>query len=192
MGEKDLVGQHAGERQKKRKEDDTLKKVRKLETFFDCGKTANKTSEEHGTVSNSIRPTCSSDEINIEEKAEQGHNTLCNKPTTNGDNGVTNTNTEPLSSTCSGQSGPENESGSNIIISNTELPDNDPYNWVVNDETIDFLLKQGIKQNDGSDFSKSVRQYTDGRKRHCTDSLFKRKLLNGNIVKRDYLVYSPS
>lgn len=86
----------------------------------------------------------------------------------------------------------QDPSTSDAIKNDCKGPTNDPYNWVINDKTIDFLLKQGIKQNDDSDFSNSAHLYNDGRKRHCTYSLFKRKLQNGNIVKRDYLVYSQS
>lgn len=158
--------------EKKQKEDDTLKKVRKLESFFSYEKTENKISEEP--------------KIHVSNSNTGGTGNECK--TTNQGSSTSDENNEihPEPST---SASPGLDKNNDSIIC---LPDNDPYQWVITDETIDFLIKQGIKQNDDSDFSKSVRLYHDGRKRYCTDSLFKRKLLNGNVVKREYLVYSPS
>ena len=52
-------------------------------------------------------------------------------------------------------------------------------------------MKNGISQNKNCDFKKSERVYRD-KQRFLSKSLFERKLLNGDIVQRDYLIYSPS
>ena len=67
----------------------------------------------------------------------------------------------------------------------------DPADWVINDFTIEYLLRNGTKQNQDSDFSKSSRQYS-GRTRIFTESVFTRRLINGKIRPRSYLVYSIS
>lgn len=49
----------------------------------------------------------------------------------------------------------------------------------------------GITQNDDGDFSKSLRQYSDQKRLLCKN-IFYKKLVNGEVVKRCYLVYSKS
>jgi len=58
------------------------------------------------------------------------------------------------------------------------------------------MKKQGLfnekwNQNKNCDFKKSERVCRD-KQRFLSKSLFERKLLNGDIVQRDYLISSPS
>ncbi|XP_050508056.1 zinc finger MYM-type protein 1-like [Diabrotica virgifera virgifera] len=70
-------------------------------------------------------------------------------------------------------------------------PNYDPALWIVNEETREYFVKNGWNQNKDCDFKKSERQYPD-RKRVLAKWLFDRKLANGEIVNRDFLIYSPS
>lgn len=73
-----------------------------------------------------------------------------------------------------------------------ELVSSDPAKWICNEETRDYIATHGISfQNSGADFSKSKRMYADG-PRYCSKNIFERKLRNGETVKRQYLVYSES
>lgn len=102
--------------------------------------------------------------------------------------------TEPLS---------HDENETEIVESqSTELTENstpevldknldDPFFWEVNEELRDYISKNGLKQNEDADFSKSVRQYPN-QKRFFSKTFFTRKLCNGETVKRNWLVYSIS
>lgn len=74
----------------------------------------------------------------------------------------------------------------------TASPSNDPFYWEISEQTRDYLIKNGINQNKNADFSHSLRQYGDGVKRFCSKNFFKRVLVNGETINREYLVYSPS
>lgn len=71
------------------------------------------------------------------------------------------------------------------------IPSNDPFYWENTDHTRDYLIKNGINQNNDADFSQSSRRY-GGTQRFCSKKLFQRVLVNGEIINREYLVYSPS
>ena len=62
---------------------------------------------------------------------------------------------------------------------------------VINERTHDYFVKNGVDQNLNCDFSVSERAYPD-KQRCLTKALFERKLANGDVIKRDYLVYSCS
>ncbi|CAH0561807.1 unnamed protein product [Brassicogethes aeneus] len=70
-------------------------------------------------------------------------------------------------------------------------PSNDPVYWKVNDWTREYFVKHGFMQNKDCDFEKSKRVFPE-KNRFLSKSLYKRILANGDIVNRDYLVYSPS
>jgi hypothetical protein len=66
----------------------------------------------------------------------------------------------------------------------------DPAEWTVDDELRERLINRPIKQNMG-DFSRSER--VGKKQKWCLPpSLFRRKMANGELVKREWLVYSPS
>ncbi|XP_053568207.1 zinc finger MYM-type protein 1-like [Bombina bombina] len=67
----------------------------------------------------------------------------------------------------------------------------DPAMWVINEEIRDHIALHGIQQNTSVDFSKSKRVYGDN-VRFCTEDLFKRKMKNGELQKRSWLVYSEN
>src|SRR5678816_1301933 len=71
------------------------------------------------------------------------------------------------------------------------IPSDDPFYWKVSEATRDYFAKNGINQNSDIDFFNSNRIYPD-KSRFLTTSLFERKHLNGDVVKRDYLVYINS
>ncbi|XP_072155141.1 uncharacterized protein [Bemisia tabaci] len=84
---------------------------------------------------------------------------------------------------------------SSASFTQCERPSDDPFFWKVNEETVNFFLKNDFNQNIDGDFLKSARTYTDGdrvRKRYCNLEFFKRKLQNGISISRANLVYSPS
>jgi len=83
------------------------------------------------------------------------------------------------------------EPGSGVRFESDFKVSEDPFFWENNEKTRDYLMKNGISQNKNCDFKKSERVYRD-KQRFLSKSLFERKLLNGDIVQRDYLIYSPS
>lgn len=68
----------------------------------------------------------------------------------------------------------------------------DPGEWVINDFTRDYVANHGCKQNKNLDFSGTKRDYSDGTSRWLSESLFLRKLINGEKVPRPWLIYSVS
>lgn len=71
------------------------------------------------------------------------------------------------------------------------LVSDDPAFWIINNETIDEIIRRGFQQNKDADFSKSVKVIS-GRKRYMQKSFFTRKLMNGTTRNRDWLIYSKN
>lgn len=67
----------------------------------------------------------------------------------------------------------------------------DPAFWVLNDTTRDIIAKYGFAQNNLGDFQSSKRNYPD-QSRFLSKTLFDRKMTNGEINHRSWLVYSES
>lgn len=67
----------------------------------------------------------------------------------------------------------------------------DPALWLVNENLRNFIFSTGLQQNDGKDFSKSERKYNT-QSRHLTKAMFLKPLANGEIINRNWLVYSES
>lgn len=84
----------------------------------------------------------------------------------------------------------ESESESGQPESEAYISD-DPALWKINDRTREYIIKNGIKQNSETGFSASERMY-GVKKRYCTKSYFHKRLQNGDLKTRDWLVYSPS
>lgn len=68
----------------------------------------------------------------------------------------------------------------------------DPGGWIINDFTRDHVATYGCKQNKNFNFSGTKRDYNDGTSRWLSESLFVRRLINGERVPRSWLVYSVS
>ena len=68
---------------------------------------------------------------------------------------------------------------------------NDLVFWEINDETRDYIVKNGFVQNMDCDFIKSKRQY-DTQARYFSKSLFEKILHNGEKSSRKWLIYSES
>lgn len=69
----------------------------------------------------------------------------------------------------------------------------DPAKWIVNDETINFLLSKGSIDQNKQNFSETKMYYPKLNKyRSLTKNTFQRKMMNGEIQERKYLIYSPS
>lgn len=67
----------------------------------------------------------------------------------------------------------------------------DPAKWTIDEFTRDYICKNGANQNIQNNFSKSVRIYKD-KVRQLSENLFERQLLNGEKVPRKWLIYSES
>ncbi len=70
----------------------------------------------------------------------------------------------------------------------------DPGTWgEINDKVREYWVERGPQfcQNMTADFSGSEQQYKN-QKRRFSKSLFNRRLVNGENVRRDWLLYSPS
>lgn len=83
-------------------------------------------------------------------------------------------------------------SSGNSEISCYEL---DPELWKIEKNMVNYWIRQGRHKNIEKDFRKSLRVYQEGEKiknRYLTMSAFKRELPNGELVDREWLMYSPS
>lgn len=69
--------------------------------------------------------------------------------------------------------------------------DKDPAKWIVNDELIDFVARNGYSQNADSDFQNSRRVYKD-QTRLLSSTIFKRELQNGEVSNRQWIIYSET
>lgn len=67
----------------------------------------------------------------------------------------------------------------------------DPDKWLINESFRNYVAKHGLNQNLTDDFSYSSRKYND-KTRYLTKQLFQRKMLNGELALRSWLVYSKS
>ncbi|XP_022181967.1 uncharacterized protein LOC111041833 [Myzus persicae] len=81
--------------------------------------------------------------------------------------------------------------------SSSDMPDDDPALWILNEVTRDFICRNGFNQNLDNDFSQSKTQYQYIRQgkfrphnRYLSKDLFKTALINGKTCQRDYLCYS--
>ena len=63
----------------------------------------------------------------------------------------------------------------------------DPAEWMLDEVTLEYLVKKGVKQNIDADFSSSRRQYAD-KIRYLSLSLFSRTLSNGETRPRHWLI----
>nr|XP_036220878.1 zinc finger MYM-type protein 5-like [Bactrocera oleae] len=79
-----------------------------------------------------------------------------------------------------------------IASQNVFMISDDPREWMINDFTRDHVATYGCKQNKNLNFSDTKRDYNDGTSRWLSESLFVRKLINGEKVPRPWLVYSVS
>ncbi|XP_054729997.1 zinc finger MYM-type protein 5-like [Anastrepha obliqua] len=78
------------------------------------------------------------------------------------------------------------------IKSNEKMMNDDPGTWIISDFIRDYVAENGCSQNKNLDFSITERVYSDGKARKLTETLFERKLLNGEKVQRPWLSYSAS
>ncbi|KAL4082431.1 hypothetical protein QTP88_029898 [Uroleucon formosanum] len=83
---------------------------------------------------------------------------------------------------------PQNLISENITTQNEISISDDPAKWVLDDATIEYLVLNGVKQNMDIDFSSSKHQYADTT-RFLSLSLFSRKLPNGEIQPRPWLIF---
>ena len=67
----------------------------------------------------------------------------------------------------------------------------DPAKWIINEESITILLKQGFQQHINSDFT-LLKRHIHGRNRYLNKNIFYRTLPNGSTQLRPWLIYSKS
>lgn len=151
-------------KEKEKKIENILKHTRKLETFFTSS------AERNETVTNAaLSPAISC----------PGFSTA--------DCYVSPSNTSPIVATT-----PTIYNEDKVLIEEkSSIPSSDPALWQVNDEFRDYVVKNGLQQNEELDFSRSERQYKN-QKRFLSKNMFEKKLVNGENVKRSWLVYSES
>ena len=75
-----------------------------------------------------------------------------------------------------------------VSLKKGEISD-DPADWQINNELIDYIALHGIPQNTEVDFTPSARKYND-QTRYMSKSFFSRKLKNGEVTHRFWLTYS--
>lgn len=67
----------------------------------------------------------------------------------------------------------------------------DPALWILNDTTKNLIATNGFDQNIELDFSNSLRTYKD-QNRYLSKSLFERRLKNGEVYGRKWMIFSKS
>lgn len=146
------------------KEQETVKKIRKIFNFFRKPNTGHESSE-------------SENNVEIQKSDQTKDNTI-------------NTNTIPQTSSTTTEHSEIYEDKDFKHSSNTMVYD--PALWPINDNTREHVLKNGIIQDISKvDFSSSKR-FIGEQHRCLTQTLFKTSLINGQEVKRSYLMYSES
>ena len=90
-------------------------------------------------------------------------------------------------------SGAEFEIAQTVPLDNDDMQchSSDPVEWDLNIDIMQYYAVHISSQNLDADFSKSGRQFGD-KKRFVQKEYFSRHLKNGEIVTRDWLIYSPS
>lgn len=63
--------------------------------------------------------------------------------------------------------------------------------WSLNEETRDYISINGTPQNNITNFKNSKNVYND-KTRYCSKNLFQRTLKNGEIQRREWLIYSET
>ena len=78
-----------------------------------------------------------------------------------------------------------NKSTSEALISN------DPADWIINADLIEYFSQNISSQNKDCDLSKSARLFGT-KTRYARKDYFIKQMENGEIITRDWLTYSPS
>ncbi|XP_044591536.1 zinc finger MYM-type protein 1-like [Cotesia glomerata] len=150
--------------------DSLLKKIPKISNFI---------TSSTNSSNNDQQPSCSSVPELEETSAQDNEEVLSNTSPSQ------DTNRTP-SNFSSSQHTEELHSTTDIIRFNS-----DPFLWNLNEETRDFITMNGIPRNDNTDFKNSKNVYND-KTRYCSKSLFQRTLKNGEIQRREWLIYSET
>lgn len=168
--------------EKREKETNLLKTIKKVDSFF---KPLEKSNE-----SGLSGEGCSSwEQYKVTDSGSNNENNdqATSAPETDnfilsGDNELSSDSTQISKSSNVSVS---QQSDINFIVSD------DPIEWKINDTTIEVLLHRGINQNKDCDFKNSKRD-SGNKTRYLNKQIFSRKLQNGELISRDYLVYSKS
>lgn len=168
--------------EKREKENNLLKHVKKVDSFFlrkdkDISGNEKKCQE-------IVDSACKSNNVNITVE-------LDNDIARDSSSGARSDNSGNICAEIKTNDYETSDQLDSLNVSCCEQVSDDPIEWVVNDTTIDILLRRGIKQNNNCDFSNSKRNIGNTDKtRSLTASVFYRQLANGESASRDYLVYS--
>jgi hypothetical protein len=174
--------------EKRERETSLLKSVKKVDSYFSKKGQVNENSQHENESQNdelSVNPSKTTSSSDNDSSKVQTVNIVEISNTDNDEDNRSNVATEIKSN---------NNCEKDVQVGDlngTGLVSDDPIEWVVNDATIEILLRRGIKQNKNCDFSTSKRKFGD-KTRCLTESTFYRQLANGEIRSREYLVYSPS
>lgn len=79
----------------------------------------------------------------------------------------------------------------NLIRTDVIEIKSDPFLWNLNDETRDYISINGVPQKHITNFKNSKHVY-NGTTRYCSKNLFQRTLKNGEIQRREWLIYSET
>ncbi|CAL1671908.1 unnamed protein product [Lasius platythorax] len=152
--------------EKKKKEDELLEKTKTLHTFF--------------------RPIIQGNEKNIDKPILEAE---AHVQTTTGSEVCSTSNTTSESEQLEKQKIPLSKLTTEDANGLGSVSD-DPAEWKINDNLIDYLLSKEINQNLHADFSLSKTRFGN-QNRFLSKSAFYRRLPNGENQLRKYLIYSP-
>lgn len=191
-------------KEKAEKQDDLLKKTKKLDTFFNKSLAISANHPANDTCTSSPSTNTSHQPIedlskntgsNAEGQMEYSSRSSCR----NGGDvefpsmSIDDRHTKPLTNTesCSTSADLPSELQESTQTKQQILVSKDPAEWTINNIIKDHMAMNGIQQNMNADFSHSKRVYGD-QTRYFSKSLFERQLLNGQKAPRKWLIYSES
>lgn len=191
--------------EKRKKQEDVIQKIRKLDTFFateekagsstqsSCSMTTSSVADDNNVcvrtpdlelTQTEANPSTASSSCSMTSSAED--NNVC------AETAVLELRGEAISPSPSSSTATKESSTVTEILSELNFAEfnEDPSEWTINDHTIDYVTKHGFKQDlKKINFLKSKRTYSD-QIRYCPETIFEKKLLNGEVKPREWIVYS--
>ncbi|XP_011256660.2 zinc finger MYM-type protein 5-like [Camponotus floridanus] len=191
---------------KKERENEVLSKMRKLDSFVSPGndsKVTNSSNDEYVESSKNVMTIVNIEKTDIlvastSETTTTSENDCMdvNKSHEITDNNESRNSENDCIDVDISHEITDNYESHNSEIQNKEvfpIISNDPAKWILNDFTIEYLSTHNIQQNINVDFDfGNSKRYYGNTSRTLTKNVFERRLLNGEIMPRKYLIYSES
>lgn len=173
-------------KEKIEKEKEVLRSVPKINNFFSSTSKPSSDSSPSTSVTSASASGSSRDD---RQQATSINVTDCDEPPQN--NIFENSATAREKENVCLEVVPKSESQADTHKAIHPSVSDDPAEWELNEDTLEYLVHKCVKQNMDGDFSFSKRQYAD-KTRYLSLSLFSQTLSNGETRPRSWLIYSKS